>query len=155
MGRQVRFKAAFAHLMLSLLNSTATPILDEGGRVIAILAGRPKSETEVSWRALHDEAFQAMARGQRQASFTANQLCHRRGEFFALSTGASFGGGQRVRLYLPTIGCSSYMTQVPGNLRNTKKNTAILAALMGTHSIKRFAGFGSSRSIHCTSTRSH
>jgi hypothetical protein len=106
----VRFKAMLTHLALNLFNSTATPVLDKGGRVIAILAGRPKSATEASWHALHNEALQAMVRGQEQASFTAKQSSHRRGEFSALSTGASFGGGQRVRLCSAIIGCSLRMT---------------------------------------------
>jgi hypothetical protein len=131
-----------------LLNSTATPILDKGGRVIAVLAGRPKSATEVSWHAVHDEAFQAMDRERKRASFTAGQSSHRRGEFFALSTGASFGGGQRVCLHLATIECISHIIQVPGNLQNNKNNDMVLARLMKNHSIKRIAGFGSGMSIY-------
>lgn len=105
MGWQVSLNAILImHLVLSLINSVAVPVLDNNGRVIAILAGRPKNETESSWRTVHDEALQAMLWGQKQASFTNKQLSHRRGKYPALSTGASFGGGQKVCLYLIIAG---------------------------------------------------
>jgi hypothetical protein len=50
--------------MLSLLNSTATSVFNKDGQVIAILAGQPKGATEESWCTLHNEAFEAMARGK-------------------------------------------------------------------------------------------
>ena len=64
--------------------------------MVAILAGRPASESEGSWKALHDKAAILMERARKKASFNASQSSHRRGEYPVLSTGASFGGGQRV-----------------------------------------------------------
>jgi hypothetical protein len=85
-----------AYPVLNLLNSTATPILNAVGQVIAILAGRPKGEDDKTWQALHDDAYNAMETARGKVSFTKKQLSHRRGEFSALVTGVSFGGGQKV-----------------------------------------------------------
>ena len=73
------------------------------GQVIAILAGRPGDESEASWKELHDEAFHMMEEARTQASFPAKQTSHRRGQYAVLSTGASFGGGQRVSLRFTQI----------------------------------------------------
>ena len=67
--------------------------------MIAVLAGRPGDESEASWKELHDEAFHLMEKMRMQASFTKKQKSHRRGQYSVLSTGASFGGGQRVSLH--------------------------------------------------------
>ena len=85
-----------AYPVLSLLNSTATPILNGAGQVIAVLAGRPVDEDDKTWQALHDAAYDAMEAARIIASFTKKQRSHRRGEFSALVTGSSFGGGQKV-----------------------------------------------------------
>ena len=82
--------------VLSLLYSTATPILNGAGQVIAVLAGRPIGEDDETWQALHDAANNALETARQKASFTTKQQSHRRGEFSALVTGVSFGGGQKV-----------------------------------------------------------
>jgi hypothetical protein len=85
-----------AYAVLSLLNSTATPILNAAGQVIAVLAGRPKGEDNETWQVLHDAAYDAMETARGKVSFTKKQRSHRRGAFSALVTGVSFGGGQKV-----------------------------------------------------------
>jgi hypothetical protein len=82
--------------VLNLLNSTATPIFNAAGQVIAVLAGRPKGEDDKSWQVLHDAAYDAMETALCKVSFTKKEWSHRRGAFSALVTGISFGGGQKV-----------------------------------------------------------
>jgi hypothetical protein len=74
----------------------AKPIGDGSGRVITILAGGPKDETEKSWGALHDEGLRVIEEARRRCSFSHKQASHRRGDFGALAEGPSFGGGQKV-----------------------------------------------------------
>lgn len=99
--------------MLSLLNSLAKPILNGRGQVIAILAGRPKGETEDSWKTLHDEISQAMTEARGKVLFSPQQLSHRRGEYPALAVGGSFGGGQKVGLQLALVECYLYLPPGP------------------------------------------
>ena len=76
---------------------TAVAVVDKGGRVIAVLGGRPKGETEESWRAVIQDAYDAMKLAREQGVFTQEQKNHRRGSYATLATGISFGGGQQVR----------------------------------------------------------
>jgi hypothetical protein len=75
----------------------ATPLGDGSGRVISVLAGRPKDETDETWGALHDEGLRVVEEARAQCSFSQTQASHRRGDFAALAEGPSFGGGQKVR----------------------------------------------------------
>jgi hypothetical protein len=78
----------------------AKPIGDESGRVIAVLVGRPRGETEKTWGALHDEGLRVIEEARKQCSFSHKQASHRRGNFGALAEGPSFGGGQKVFSFL-------------------------------------------------------
>lgn len=71
----------------------AQPIVDCKGRIIAVLAGRPRDPTYV-----HDvaAAFQSMLLGRAEARFPADISKHRRGPFPALNAGLSYSKGQRV-----------------------------------------------------------
>jgi hypothetical protein len=66
------------------------PIVDQDGRLVAILAGHPADET---WPDVSRQAAKALEK--------AGQLCstkekvHRRGLFSSLRCGVSYGGGQR------------------------------------------------------------
>lgn len=71
--------------------------MNGAGQVIAVLAGRPTDEDDSSWQALHDAAYSAMEGARQKLIFTPKQESHRRGQFSALVTGISFGGGQKVR----------------------------------------------------------
>jgi hypothetical protein len=59
-----------AYPELSLLNSTATPILNGAGQVIAVLAGQPMDEDDNTWQALHNAAYNAMETARGKVSFT-------------------------------------------------------------------------------------
>src|SRR6266487_4690931 len=62
-----------------------------------------------------------------QCVFDCTQESHRRGAFYALACGVSFGGGQRV----------------PGNLVNSAVNTVALGSLIANRAIQRLAGWAS------------
>jgi hypothetical protein len=69
------------------------PIIDKIGRIIAMLCGRPD---DPEWESVHVEAADAMRQSRRRISHTKKNSKHRRGNFTALATGVSFGGGQKV-----------------------------------------------------------
>ncbi|KAJ7260058.1 hypothetical protein C8J57DRAFT_1233078 [Mycena rebaudengoi] len=72
-------------------------ILDIEGRIIAILLGRPD---DPNWDAIVDDAHRAFERARRLAlargALRRKNVRHRRGNYTAISTGVSFGGGQQV-----------------------------------------------------------
>jgi hypothetical protein len=70
-----------------------------------------------------------MARARDMCSFQPKNMAHRRGGFPTLSTGPSYGGGQRV----------------PGNLVNTGINEEAVKMLLADPDISRIAGFASSK----------
>ncbi|GLB42484.1 hypothetical protein LshimejAT787_1104990 [Lyophyllum shimeji] len=100
----------------------AHPLLDAAGRVVAVLAGRPRDR---GW----DETIVAAEREIRRARLqtSAAGKSNRRGKFSALATGISFGGGQKK----------------PGNLRHTKADNSVLRHLCDNVFL-RIARFGSS-----------
>lgn len=73
-------------------------IVDSEGRIIAILLGTPE---DPDWPDVIRDAVKAMARARRiarhQGAFRAGRI-HRRGRYLPLTSGVSFGGGQRVGL---------------------------------------------------------
>jgi hypothetical protein len=76
--------------------STARPIMDGDGRVIAILVGRPKDIKDEEWKQMEKEAVELIEKEQKNFVFTKKQQQHRRGPYPTVSTGVSFGGGQQV-----------------------------------------------------------
>lgn len=74
-------------------------VLDKEGRIIAVLVGQPE---DPEWRVIVGDAAELMQEVERLGAsmdlFTEKSLHHRRGEFLAIPTGVSFGGGQTVRL---------------------------------------------------------
>ncbi|KAJ6579042.1 hypothetical protein DFH09DRAFT_1246182 [Mycena vulgaris] len=98
------------------------PLVDKGGRVIAVLGGRPKGrdylkQTQEAARQLED------ARGE--LKFRADQVNGRRGAFSSVSYGISYGGGQ----------------QVPGNLAHPSPMCQVLERLFSLACFFRIAGF--------------
>ncbi|KAF8215464.1 hypothetical protein K438DRAFT_1482456, partial [Mycena galopus ATCC 62051] len=103
-------------------------IVDEQGRIITILLGTPE---DPDWADVIESAVKAMRRARRLAgesgAWTAGTV-HRRGHYFLLTSGVSFGGGQKR----------------PGNLRNTRFIRRLIRRLLSSKSIRRIAGFQSS-----------
>jgi len=104
-------------------------ILDKDERIIAVLAGQPDDPL---WKDTVNTAAEVMQHVEQQGTsvelFTEESLHHRRGEFLAIPTGVSFGGGQTA----------------PGNLVHTAAMRQLIRLLLQSHSIKRIAGFQSS-----------
>ncbi|KAJ6522122.1 hypothetical protein DFH09DRAFT_938563, partial [Mycena vulgaris] len=104
-------------------------ILDAHGRIIAILLGRPE---DPDWDDVVRDAVKAMNRARRagraSGAFRRKDINHRRGRYALLSTGVSFGGGQKR----------------PGNLVNSPKRQKIINYLLRNKSLRRLAGFQSS-----------
>lgn len=72
-------------------------ILDDQGRIIAILLGTPE---DPEWPEVIKDAVKDLARARRQArrygSWNPGSAFHRRGWYLPLTCGVSFGGGQIV-----------------------------------------------------------
>ena len=72
-------------------------ILDKEDQIIAILAGQPDDPL---WKDKVNSAAEVMQEAECLGAdldlFTKENLHHRRGEFLALPSGVSFGGGQTV-----------------------------------------------------------
>jgi hypothetical protein len=76
-------------------------ILDKEEQIIAVLVGQPD---DPQWRDTINAAAEVMQEVERLGAsmdlFPEKSLHHRRGEFLAIPTGVSFGGGQTVRAQL-------------------------------------------------------
>ena len=125
---------------------TARPILDHHRRVIAVLVGRPKDITDDEWEKMHQSAVETWQAEHSKFQFNCHQLNHRRAECPAVDGGPSFGGGQRVSV------CSDFLMypidifiqlQLPGNLRLSKVNLAVLTAIFSHFFIQRLVGIAS------------
>ncbi|KAJ7821626.1 hypothetical protein B0H14DRAFT_3875864 [Mycena olivaceomarginata] len=109
---------------------TADPklIVDSEGRIIAILLGQPD---DPDWENVVKEAAKALRHARcsaRRAGVWFPGSSHRRGTYYSITAGASFGGGQRR----------------PGNLRNSRKTRKILLKLLCNPYVRRIVGFQSS-----------
>ncbi|KAF7345963.1 hypothetical protein MVEN_01618800 [Mycena venus] len=132
-------KATFCTLQLSELRDSGAKLVewdginprlitDDQGRIVAILLGAPE---DPYWAEVIEEAVKAMRRARRlahQHGAWRPGVAHRRGCYFLLTSGVSFGGGKKR----------------PGNLRNTKLFRQLIRRLLNSKSIRRIAGFQSS-----------
>ncbi|KAF9472584.1 hypothetical protein BDN70DRAFT_762895, partial [Pholiota conissans] len=104
-------------------------LLDNLGRICAVLAGRPALDP--NWDIATVQAGELMTElrkaGQEDGTFRSDEEAHRCGHFFNLACGVSYGGGQKL----------------PGNLVLGRKQ-AIADALLADTNIRRIAGFQSS-----------
>ena len=74
---------------------TPRPIIDAKDWVITALAGRPNDS---QWDDVSEGAAEDVRQAGNACSFNDEQSEHRRGQFPALATGVSFGGGQKVSI---------------------------------------------------------
>lgn len=117
-------------------------VLDTEDRVIAVLLGMPD---DPEWPKVVDDAVKAMAYARRKArQFGWSPAVHRRGIYFALTTGVSFGGGQKVLLIFFSPLLYSCFIQRPGNLVNSRFYRRLIRRLLRNKAIRRLAGFQSS-----------
>ncbi|KAF7968492.1 hypothetical protein HWV62_30451 [Athelia sp. TMB] len=106
-------------------------ILDDGGRIVAVLVGRPlKKPGKVDdWAEVVVGLEAAINRLERDSTFSDKQRVHRRGPQYAKAFGVSHGGGQKR---------PSVLDQ--GSLRNVRAAKAFCK----NKYVKRVAHFGSS-----------
>lgn len=70
-------------------------IVDKQGRIIAVLAGRPRGD---DWTELTEELAGLLSKAGSKMTFSRKQRSggHKRGDFPSVSVGTSFGGGSKV-----------------------------------------------------------
>jgi hypothetical protein len=68
-------------------------VVDSEERVVAMCVGHPRDD---DWDTVHMDGINAFKKASEQCRFSSEQTDHRRGEFPALATGVSFGGGQKA-----------------------------------------------------------
>ncbi|KAK7434984.1 hypothetical protein VKT23_019889 [Stygiomarasmius scandens] len=102
---------------------TTTPIVDKNGVVFALLAGQP--DNDPTWDTCISAAAKTLSKERSKCRFMEKQISHRRGEYPALTTGISYGGGQTH----------------PGNLQHSATNAAVLDRLTRHWAFKRLSGF--------------
>jgi hypothetical protein len=106
--------------------STPTPLRDQKGRIIAVLAGRP---TDPGWTAVHRQAAEEIKACRPLCHLTKKDKRHRRGQFAALACGITIGpGGKR-----------------PHNLAQHPANDVVFKRLLAHRSFIRFAGFSAGK----------
>lgn len=86
---------------LTRFASSPKAILAKGGEVFVLLAGRPADESYVKTLT---QLEAAMAEAGEQFSFTGRQKKNRRGEYRAISTGVTLGGGSKASFTKPRVG---------------------------------------------------
>lgn len=103
-----------------------------------------------SYDQVNDE-LQSIFDSTREAySLEAKQINHRRGAFPAISSGISYGGGQKVRAPISSL-CRVLRSRSPGlqyvmNLsQKTDSNQAVMKSLLSQTVVRRVANFGSSK----------
>ncbi|KAJ7112825.1 hypothetical protein C8R43DRAFT_903493, partial [Mycena crocata] len=101
-------------------------IVDAAGRIIAVLLGTPD---DPDWADVIKEAARELRRARRYATHHGlwSRAPHRRGRYFSVTAGVSFGGGQHR----------------PGNLRNNRRIRRLLRRLLRSKAIRRIMAFQS------------
>jgi hypothetical protein len=105
----------------------------DGERICVVMVGRFGGD---QWRDKHDSLFKHMVKARAACGFEDADLIHRRGRYYTLGGGVSFGGGQTM----------------PGNLHNDPQRKAAFDELLQQVEVQDLAGFltgASYSSYHC------
>ncbi|KAJ7810666.1 hypothetical protein B0H13DRAFT_2384493 [Mycena leptocephala] len=109
--------------LIKYLGPKTRPILDSTDKIFGLFAGHPD---DPDWMArVHDPAVQAMEEARANCAVSEARTFHRRGNFYALTSGNSYSGGQTE----------------PGALVNGVINAAVLCCLLSNVAFIRIAGF--------------
>lgn len=85
--------------LMTILHRTSDVILDQHRRVFVSLVGFPRDNPNSKpWMQVARDASQVISTTCQEEGITSRR--HRRGNFAALATGVSYGGGQLVSLCL-------------------------------------------------------
>lgn len=100
MGWRVRSIIKNMSSVANIVHRKPELITDLSGRILVALVGRPTCSDPQEWDGVANGAKHALIsfrdEGLRQGLFEQD-ASDRRGNFLAIATGISFGGGQRVR----------------------------------------------------------
>jgi hypothetical protein len=115
------------------------PITDSHGRIITVLGGTPRDVE--GWKIVTDGAAKLMKDNADRLSVSDELVNHRRAQepYAAVSRGFSYGGGQMVSNRLPFPFLLLMSTQEPGNLQQSRKNTAVTDELLAHEYFKRLS----------------
>jgi hypothetical protein len=105
------------------LPRTARPLVDNAGRIFAVLAGQPDDS---EWRAAVSRAYDAIKTEGSNTQFPAAMRHHRRGLFAAINVGLAYGKGQKIPTWL-----------------DNKEYTSVVDRLLHNSDIARLANFAS------------
>jgi hypothetical protein len=108
------------------LSSAAHPLVDNAGRMFAVLTGQPNDS---EWRAAVAHAYDSIKTEGSNTQFPAAMCCHRRGLFAAINVGLVYGKGQRILTWL-----------------DNKQHTSVVDRLLGNPDVNRLANFASCKS---------
>ncbi|KAJ7861332.1 hypothetical protein B0H13DRAFT_2568122 [Mycena leptocephala] len=109
--------------LIKYLGLKTRPILDSTDKIFGLFAGHPD---DPDWMArVHDPAVQAMEEASANCAVSEARTFHRHGNFYGLTSGNSYGGGQTE----------------PGTLVNGVINTAVLCCLLSNVTFIWIAGF--------------
>lgn len=108
---------------------TPTALVDTDGRLIVLLAGRPRNDP--TWSRDVEDAVQSLAVVEEEFRLRGEKLDHRRGHYAYLGTGVSFGGGQTF----------------PSNLQNPAWKQDLINRLVNRECWRRIAGFGNGENV--------
>ncbi|KAJ7145934.1 hypothetical protein C8R44DRAFT_578679, partial [Mycena epipterygia] len=97
------------------------PIIDNQGRIIAVLAGQPRN---TKFCEAASRAFYAIRDAGSEARFPASMRRHRRGLFAAITVGLSYGKGQTVPCWI-----------------HNKEYTGLAEGLLANADVGRLTGF--------------
>ena len=129
-------------------------VTDREGRIVVVLAGCPKEQEE--WAECLQGVSAAMEQAFGDLHWTqAGTLpdngkgkSNRRGPYYTLAAGFSFGSGQKVSSGEIEITLySHWRRQQPGTLGHSKHNQRVIATLLSNPCVRRLAGYGSGMSV--------
>ncbi|KAJ7803081.1 hypothetical protein B0H14DRAFT_3487824 [Mycena olivaceomarginata] len=103
---------------------TARPLVDNAGRIFAVLAGQPDNDR---WRRAVSRAYGFIKAEGMGADFPAAMRKHRRGLFAAINIGLGYGKGQRLPTWM-----------------DNKQHTPMVNRLLAHPDVNRLANFASS-----------
>jgi hypothetical protein len=153
--RVVRWNGRYVYILLPILleltsiNRDPKLILDNHGRIIAILIGTPE---DPDWDAVIADAVRELRRARRRCIrrgvWRTSRPLHRRGRYIPLSTGVSLGGGQKVSAATPSsVPRSNIHLQRPGNIYHGPVRARIIQRVRRNPNVRRIMGFQSSTCI--------
>lgn len=120
--------------LISFVSNTLV-LEDDDGVIAGALVGFPKSET---YAADVEEFVEVVTQAGKEMKFGKAE--NSRGAFNTITVGVSYGGGQMVRLSLLfRLSVHAETTKLPGNLRHSEHNMAIINDLIARAVVKRIA----------------